>query len=408
MSDPKRRVQISPELLTGLEPQPERLAVMSRPSKLYIGVPRELTRDENRVALVPSSVRTLVGHGHRVVLETGAGEPAHFSDHDYSEAGAEIASSAEQVYKAGLILKVSPPSLEELDHMRPNQILISPLQLPLLTAEYMIKLKAKRVIALAMEYMQDESGSYPIVRTMSELAGMSAILIASELLSSASEGKGVLLGGISGVPPAKVVILGAGVVAESAVRAALGLGAEVRVFDNNIYKLKRLRNEVGQAIYTSVVNPVYLEEELRLADVAIGAVHSTDGRAPILVSEAMVEKMSPGSVIVDISIDQGGCFATSEVTTIRQPTFVKFDVIHYCVPNLASRVARSASIAVSNILTPMLLRAGSTGSIEQVLFSDRGLRHGVYSYKGCLTNAYLSERFGQKYTDLSLLMTSDM
>ena len=408
MSDPKRRVQISPELLAGLETQPERLMVMSRPDKLTIGIPRELTADENRVALVPSSVQTLVAHGHRVVIETGAGLPAHFTDHVYSEAGAEIAASAEQVYRSGLILKVSPPTLAELDHMRPNQILISPLQLPLLTAEYMIKLKAKRVIALAMEYMQDESGSYPIVRTMSELAGMSAILIASELLSSSREGKGVLLGGISGVPPAKVVILGAGVVAESAVRAALGLGAEVRVFDNNIYKLKRLRNEVGQAIYTSVINPVYLQEELRLADVAIGAIHSTDGRAPLLVSEEMVEKMAPGSVIVDISIDQGGCFATSEVTTIRHPTFVKHDVIHYCVPNLASRVARSASIAVSNILTPMLLRAGSTGSIEHVLFTDRGLRHGVYTYKGCLTNVYLSERFGQKYTDLSLLMTSDM
>ncbi len=408
MSDPKRRVQISPELLTGIETQPERLAVMSRPDKLYIGVPCESSKDENRLALVPSSVRTLIGYGHRVVIQSCAGDRAHFSDHDYSEAGAEIAHSAEQVYRANLILKVSPPTLEELDWMRPNQILISPLQMPLLTSEYMIKLKAKRVIALAMEYMQDEAGSYPIVRTMSELAGMSAILIASELLSSATNGKGVLLGGISGVPPAKVVILGAGVVAESAVRAALGLGAEVRVFDNNIYKLKRLRNEVGQAIYTSVVNPVYLAEELKLADVAIGAVHSADGRAPMLVSEEMVEGMSAGAVIVDISIDQGGCFATSEVTTLKRPTFTKFDVIHYCVPNLASRVARTASIAISNILTPMLLRAGTSGSIEHVLFSDRGLRHGVYSYKGCITNAYLSERFGQKYTDLSLLMTSDM
>ena len=408
MSDPKRRVQISPELLTGLETQPERLAVMTRRDKLYIGIPREISGDENRVALVPSSVRTLVDHGHRVVIETSAGTRAHFSDHDFSEAGGEIAGSAEQVYRANLILKVSPPTLDELDMMRPNQILISPIQLPLLTAEYMIKLKARRVIALAMEYMQDEAGSYPIVRTMSELAGMSAILIASELLNSSISGKGVLLGGISGVPPAKVVILGAGVVAESAVRAALGLGAEVRVFDNNIYKLKRIRNEVGQAIYTSVINPVYLAEELRLADVAIGAVHSSDGRAPMLVSEQMVERMAPGSVIVDISIDQGGCFATSEVTSLKRPTFTKHDVIHYCVPNLASRVARTASVAISNILTPMLLRAGSSGSIESVLFSDRGMRHGVYSYKGCLVNAYLSERFGQKYTDLSLLMTSDM
>ncbi len=407
MSDPKKRVQIAPDLLAESQTLPETLAVFEKPGKLHIGVPREVTLDEARVALVPSSVRTLVGYGHRVMMEAGAGTRSKFSDHDYSEAGAEIVHSQRQVYQAQVIIKVAPPSLEELDLMRPNQVLISPLQLPLLTSEYMIRLKAKRVIALAMEYMQDESGSYPIVRTMSELAGLSAILVASELLSTARQGRGVLLGGISGVPPARVVILGAGVVAENAVRAALGLGAEVRVFDDNIYKLKRLRNEVGQSIYTSVVNPVYLEEELSRCDVAIGAIHSEDGRTPMVVSEHMVERMAPGSVIIDISIDQGGCFATSEVTTLQDPTFTKYDVIHYCVPNMASRVARTASVAVSNILTPLLLRAGSTGSIERVLFSDEGLRHGVYTYKGCLTNAYLSERFGQKFTDLDLLITSN-
>ena len=408
MSDPTRRVQIAPDLLAAPATQPERLAVMSRPNKLYIGVPRELSKDETRLSLVPSSVRNLVSHGHRVVIERGAGARSHFSDHDYSEAGAEIASSPREVYKAGIILKVSPPTLDELDLMSPNQLLISPLQLPLLTAEYMIKLKARRVIALAMEYMKDEDGSYPIVRTLSELAGLSAILIASELLSANHDGKGVLLGGIAGVPPARVVILGAGVVAENAVRAALGLGAEVRVFDDNIYKLKRLRGEVGQSIYTSVLNPTYLTEELRCADVVIGAIHSEDGRAPVVVSEGMIEGMSAGSVVIDVSIDQGGCFATSEVTTLHRPTFVKHDVIHYCVPNIASRVSRTASVAVSNILTPILLRAGSTGSIEHVLLGDMGLRHGVYSYKGCITNQYLSERFGQKYTELGLLMTSEM
>ena len=408
MSDPKRRVPISPDLLASVETQPERLAVMTRPDKLYIGIPREVSKDEGRLVLVPSSVRNLVNHGHRVIIEAGAGDRAHFSDHAFSEAGAEIARSPKEVYDAGIVLKVSPPTLEELDYMRPDQILISPIQLPLLTAEYMIKLKARRVIALAMEYIQDDSGGFPIVRTLSELAGLSSILIASELLSSSNRGKGVLLGGISGIPPARVVIIGAGVVAQTATRAALGLGAEVRVFDDNIYKLKRLRREVGQAIFTSVLNPAYLADELRGADVAIGAIHSEDGRAPVVVSEGMVEGMSPGSVIIDVSIDQGGCFATSEVTTLHRPTFVKHDVIHYCVPNLASRVARTASVAVSNILTPILLRAGSTGAIRHVLFGSKGLRHGVYSYKGCITNAYLSERFGQKYTDLGLLMTSEM
>jgi len=408
MSDPKRRVVISPDLLSEISTQPEMLATERRQGKLNIGVPREVSLHENRVALVPSSIRTLVGHGHRVVVESDAGLRSQFSDHDYSESGAEIVHSPEQVYKSSVIIKVAPPTLDELELMRPNQVLISPLQLPLLTSEFMLRLKAKRVIALAMEYIRDDSGSYPIVRTMSEMAGMSAILIASELLSSARGGKGVLLGGISGVPPARVVILGAGVVAENAVRAALGLGAEVRVFDDNIYKLKRLRTEVSQSIYTSVLNPVYLEEELRRADVAIGAIHSEDGRTPMVVSEALVEKMSAGSVIIDVSIDQGGCFATSEVTSLNKPTFNKYGVIHYCVPNVASRVSRTASVAVSNILTPLLLRAGSTGSIEHVLFSDHGLRHGVYTYKGCLTNAYLSRRFGQKYTDLALLITSEM
>jgi alanine dehydrogenase len=210
------------------------------------------------------------------------------------------------------------------------------------------------------------------------------------------------------VPSARVFILGAGIVAEYATRTALGLGAEVRIFDNNIYKLKRIQNQVGQQLYTSAINPVYLEKELIEADVAIGAMHAKSGRTPIVVSEAMVAKMKPGSVIIDVSIDQGGCFATSEVTSHEKPTFVKHDVIHYCVPNVAARVARTASVAVSNILTPILLKAGSTGGIEKLLFHHFGLRHGVYTYKGCLTNEYLGERFKIKFTDLDLLITSSL
>nr|HQU60755.1 alanine dehydrogenase [Saprospiraceae bacterium] len=254
----------------------------------------------------------------------------------------------------------------------------------------------------------DESDTFPIVRIMSEIAGISAMLTAAELMASTSGGKGVLLGGISGVPSAKVVILGAGIVAEYATRAALGLGAEVRIFDNNIYKLKRLQNQVGRPLYTSSLNPHYLEKELLSADVAIGAVHSKLGRTPVIVSEEMVANMKPGAVIIDVSIDQGGCFATSEVTSLDKPTFVKHEIIHYCVPNIASRVSRTSSIAVSNILTPILLKAGSTGSIEHLMFNNPGLRHGVYTYKGCLTNSYLGERFDIKSTDLDLLMTSNL
>lgn len=384
------------------------LQVQRRPDKLYIGIPREVTLQENRVALVPSSVETLIGYGHRIVVESSAGEKSSFSDHDYSEAGAEIAYSAEQVYKANIIIKVAPPTLAEIELMHPNQILISPLQLPIISADYINKLRQKRVIALAMEYIKDESDTFPVVRIMSEMAGISAMLTAGELMSNTSAGKGVLLGGISGVPSAKVVILGAGIVAEYATRTALGLGAEVRIFDNNIYKLKRLQNQVGRPLYTSAINPVYLERELVTADVAIGAMHAKSGRTPVIVSEEMVSKMKPGSVIIDVSIDQGGCFETSEVTSLDKPTFTKHEVVHYCVPNIASRVSRTASIAVSNILTPILLKAGSSGSIEELLFSHFGLRHGVYTYKGCLTNEYLGERFDIKSTDLDLLITSNI
>ncbi len=409
MSDQDKKVVVPPELRSGqLQPQAETLQRQRKPNHLYIGVPKETSLQENRVALVPSSVETLVNHGHRIVIESGAGDKSKFSDHAYSESGAEIAHSAEQVYRADVIIKVAPPTLEEIDMMRPDQVLISPLHLPIITADYLYRLRKKRVTSLAMEYIKDDSGSFPIVRIMSEIAGVSAMLTAAELLSTTGGGVGVLLAGISGVPSAKVVILGAGIVAEYATRTALGLGAEVRIFDNNISKLKRLQNQVGRPLYTSAINPVYLERELLSAEVVIGAMHSGSGRTPIVVSEGMVSKMKTGSIIIDVSIDQGGCFATSEITTLDKPTFTRHGVIHYCVPNIASRVSRTASIAVSNILTPLLQEAADTGGIERLLFGHRGLRHGVYTYKGCLTNDYLGQRFQIKSTDLELLLTSSL
>ena len=410
MSDPKKKIPIPRSLTEGqLQPQAEMLQVEQKSGSLYIGIPREVILQENRVALVPSSVKSLIGHGHRVIIEKDAGKKSFYPDIEYSELGAEIAYSQEEVYKkANVVVKIAPPTLEEIELMRPNQILISPLQLPIVTAEYLHRLKSKRVIALAMEYLQDDDGTFPLVRIMSEMAGLNAMLTAAELLTNANGGKGVLLGGISGVPPARVVILGAGVVGEFATRTALGLGAEVRIFDNKIYKLKRIQDLVGQRLYTSAIHSAFLEKELRRADVVIGAIHSKAGRTPVVVSEEMVKKMKPGAVIIDVSIDQGGCFATSRMTSLDKPTFTEFDVIHYCVPNIASRVSRTASIAVSNILTPILLQAGNSGGLEKHIFAHFGLRNGVYMYKGCLTNEYLGERFQIKSTDLDLLMTSSL
>lgn len=409
MSDKKKKIPIPESLINQqYQTQTEMLEVVKKKNKLTIGIPTETRLQENRVALVPASIAGLVAAGHNVLIEAGAGLKTNYIDHRFSEAGAEIAYSKERVFKSDILIKVAPPTLDEIDLMHPGQVLISPLQIPILNAEYVEKLMKKRVIALAMEYIKDEFGSFPIVRTMSEIAGINAMMTAAELMTTTSGGKGALLGSVSGVPPAKVVILGAGVVAEVATRVALGLGAEVRIFDNNISKLMRIQSVVGRPLNTSSLNHYQLTKELLSADVAIGAIHSTAGRSPVIVSEDIVAEMKQGSVIIDVSIDQGGCFATSEVTSHEKPTFTKHGVIHYCVPNIASKVARTASIAVSNIMTPLLLKAGDTGSIEDLLFNNLGLRHGVYTFKGSLTNEYLSKRFGLKFTDLDLLMTSNL
>lgn len=391
-----------------LQPQEEVLAVMRKKKKLFIGIPKESSFQENRVALVPASVATLIAYGHRVVVEKNAGAKSNYADQEYSEAGAEIAYSPETVFEADVIIMVAPPSIEEMDYFKPNQIIISPIHLPTIEAEYINKLKQKRVIALAWEYIKDQVGSFPFVRIISEIAGISAMLTAGEILSNTNGGQGILLGGITGVPPSKVVILGAGVVAEYATRTALGLGADVRIFDDNIHKMMRLQHLIGRRLYTSTINSSALIKELSDADVVIGAIHSSTGRTPVVVSEDMVAKMKAGSVIIDVSIDQGGCFATSRVTTHDDPTFREYGVIHYCVPNITSRVAQTASLAVSNILTPILLQAEHTGNIERLIYDNIGLRHGVYAYKGCLTNEYLGEKFQIKSTDLDLLLSSNL
>lgn len=389
-----------------LEPQTQKSHSGKRQMELHIGIPLEVDEMENRVALVPNSVYTLIANGHSVVIQSGAGINSNYTDHAYSEAGAEVVKSAELVYRCNVIIKVAPPTIEELNLFHSDQILIAPMQLPTVTHEYLAKLKEKRVIAIAMEYLQSADGSFPVVRIMSEIAGITAMHTAAELLSNVKGGRGVLLGGISGVPPAKVVILGAGVVGEFATRTALGLGASVRIFDNNVYKLMRIQQRMGRQLHTSSLNPVYLEYQLLSADVVIGAIHSKEGRTPIVVTEPMITKMKEGSVIIDVSIDQGGCFETSEITTHAKPTFLKYGVIHYCVPNIASKVSRTASVAVSNILTPLLLKAGETAGIERLLFDHQGIRHGVYMYKGRVTNEYLSRKFGLKFADLDLLLTS--
>ena len=408
MGDPKKSRFSGISSQFEVSPKEEPAMIGTRRNKLFIGIPKDGSNLDKRVPLTPSAVSVLVNNGHRVLIESKAGEASRFKDTDFSEAGAEITLDRKQVYEAEIILKVSPPPMEEVKMMRPNQVLISPLQLSTVKTEYIQELIKRKVTAIAFEYVKDDSGAFPFVRSMSEIAGSTSILIASEYLSHEHHGKGILLGGISGVAPSKVVILGAGVVGEYAARTALGLGATVKIFDNNIYKLMRLQNNIGLRLFTSIFDPDVLEMELVTADVAIGAIHAEAGRTPVIVTEDMVSKMRPGSVIVDVSIDQGGCFETSEVTTFKKPTYTKFDVIHYCIPNIPSRVSRTASYAISNILSPLLLKCSQYGSMDKLLHQSLPERNGTYVYKGCLTNEHIGERFGLKYMDLNLLFTAEM
>ena len=384
----------------------ETLDIKPQGAQLNIGIPKETAFQENRVALTPEAVSVLVSNGHQVVIEHNAGEAAHFGDKDYSEAGARIVYEKAEVYRSPILVKSAPVIEEDSPFLQLNQVIISPIHLSVLKSELLQKMMDKRITAISFENLKDDSGTYPIVRSMSEIAGSAVMLLAAHYLGSANHGKGVLLGGISGIPPTKVIILGAGIVGEYATRAAIALGASVKVFDNSVYRLKRLQTNVGHRLWTSVIEPRILAKQLKSCEVAVGALNSAGGRTPMVVTEEMVSNMRTGSVILDVSIDRGGCFETSEITSHEQPVFIKYGVIHYCVPNIPSGFARTASQAISNVLMPLLLEAGEEGGFEKLLWHKVHLRSGIYMFKGALTNFYLSERFDLKYTDLNLLIAS--
>lgn len=388
----------------GILPQEEMLELKQDSKKLNIGVPKESSFQENRVSLTPDSVGLLVNNGHNIIIESNAGLSSNFTDAEYIKQGAAISSSREEVFKAPLLLKIEPPTYSELKLMQTNQKLISAVQMNTQSSKYFKLLLKKNITALAFEFIQDRQSKIPIVRSMSEIAGNTSMLIASEYLSNISKGSGLMLGGISGLLPTQVVILGAGTVGEYASRTAIGLGASVIVFDNSVTKLRRLQNNNNQRVNTSTIQPKVLEKALVSADVVIAALRIGGGRIPCIVSEDMVRHMKNGSVVVDVSIDQGGCFETSEVTSHKSPIFIKHGVIHYCVPNIASRVARTASMAISNILTPIVLSISDEGGMINLIKKNQGFRNGVYTFNNMLTNQILSKKFDMPFKDLDLIM----
>lgn len=386
-----------------LMPQEETLEVFRQKGELFIGIPKENQYQEKRVCLTPDAVNAITANGHRVLMEAGAGEGANFSDMEYTTAGAEITRDTKKVFACAILLKVEPPTLAEIELMNPQTTIISALQIKTQTKKYFETLAQKRISAIAFEYIMDEDGKFPAVRSLSEIAGISSVLIASEIMANTNKGNGLMFGNISGVPPVEVVIIGAGTVGEFAARSAIGLGANVKIFDNSITKLRNIQSRLRQTVYTSTLQPKNLLKALKRCDVAIGAVRGKD-RAPIVVSKTMVESMKKGAVIIDVSIDMGGCFETSEITSHDKPTREKYGVLHYAVPNIPSRYPKTASISISNIFTPYLLKIGEDGGIENALRFDKGLRNGLYFYRGILTNKSVGEWFDLSYNDINFLI----
>jgi len=386
-----------------LLPQEETLEILKQKGELFIGIPKENQYQERRICLTPDAVNAITSNGHRVLIEKGAGKGANFSDKDYTEAGAEVSNDTKKVFSCPILLKVEPPTLAEIDMLNPQAIVISALQIKTKSKEFFEEMAKKRITAIAFEYIRDDDGKFPAVRSLSEIAGISSVLIASELMAATNKGNGLMFGNISGVPPVEVVIIGAGTVGEFASRSALGLGANIRVFDNSLTKLRSIQTNLGQTVYTSTLQPKNLLKALKRCDVAIGALRGRD-RSPVVVTSTMVENMKKGAVIIDVSIDMGGCFETSEVTTHDKPTIEKFGVVHYAVPNIPSRYPKTASISISNIFTPYLLKLGEEGGLENSLRFDKGLRNGLYMYHGILTSKSVGEWFDLKYSDINFLI----
>lgn len=406
MAEENGRVRPSFPISIGLQPLEEMLEVGRKTKKLTIGIPKETTCGETRVPLTPEAVKILSSYGHEVVIETNAGKNANFSDLHYSENGAIIVPTAKEVFQSDFIIKVSPFSLEEVELLTTNQTIISALHINGYTPEFIKGLMQKRVTAIISDGIKDSENCYPILRSMSALAGSTAILVAAELMSTTNKGKGVLLGSIPGITPAEVVILGASTAAEFAARAAIGLGAEVKIVDYSLKRLSEIQSLIGQRVYTTNFHPQVIEKILKTADVVIATIIPEDPKKRLQIDENMVKMMKDGAVVIDLTVDRGGSFSTSEYKTNIDAPFVKHNVVHYCIPNITSRMARTASIALSNIYTPLLLDIAESPSIKAYIKENHGIRNGVYVFNGMLTNNYLGDLYNIPSRDIDLLMAA--
>ncbi|MDD2247589.1 MULTISPECIES: alanine dehydrogenase [unclassified Proteiniphilum] len=371
-----------------------------------IGIPKENQEVERRLALTPEAVSLLVSSGYRVLFEAGAGYMINYSDSYYAESGAEIVETAKEVFQADLILKILPPTLEEVQMMRLRSTVFSFLYLHRLSTPLLELMSEKKINALAYELIYDETGVSPFVTSISEIEGASSITLAAELLSNAHGGKGILLGGIPGISPTEVVIIGAGVAGAMAARAAMALGASVKVFDDDISKLRNIRHELGSPVFTSILQPNVLRNVFRSADVVIGAMQYINKSHFYRISGDLIREMKRGAIIIDLRMAQGGCFETTmEACLPGHPSiFEKFGVLHFCEMSLSSRVARTSSIALSNIFVTLFSSMADCGGVDHFARFDRGFASGFYMYAGKMVNSYVANHFNFPVSDIGLFL----
>lgn len=380
------------------------LREIARQPRLSIGIPKENIEVETRLALTPEGVAIITEEGHSVYIQRGAGEGMSYSDLQFIEAGAFMVNDASDVFSADIILKIAPPTIAELNMMHDRSSILSMLQLTNFSAESINLMMKKKMNAIAYELIRDEQKAFPVVNSMSEIEGNTAIAVAAELMSNERGGKGILLGGIAGITPTEVLILGAGITGSVAARTALALGAQVKIFDHDINKLRKIQHYLGQQVFTSVIHPSVLFKALATADAVIGNLRYINGSERFMISEDLVKTMKSGAIIIDMSVDQGGCFETSECRTLKNPVYEKHGIIHYCVPNISARVARTSSMALSNIFAPILLKIANSGGVRSAINESSGFRNGAYIYGGVLVNHLIGDYYGITANDIGLLL----
>lgn len=395
---------MKPKIERNLFPEECLLREIISQSRLSIGIPKENESIETRLPLTPEGVAIVTEEGHNVYIESGAGLPMSYSDLQYSEAGAFVVQTAEEIFSKELVLKMAPPTLKEISKMENGSSILSMLQISTLSAECIKLMMKKRMNAVAYELIKDEQRAFPVVSSIAEIEGNTALNVIAELMSNERGGKGLLLGGVAGISPTEVIILGAGIAGIVAAKTAMALGTQVKIFDHDIAKLRRVQSLLGRHVFTSVIHPTVLIKALASADAVVGNLRYINGSERFMVSEDLIKTMKQGAVIVDLSVDQGGCFETSECRTLQNPVFEKHGVLHYCVPNISARVARTSSMALSNIFAPILLKIANSGSVSAAISESYGFRNGAYIYEGVLVNRLVGNHYGIQANDIGLLL----